>query len=240
MKSHTLLRRSAGDTAGVSADGKDPGSSRGVSAVSRVPVVSSTTPCNRAGSASSAGRKRSRSRRAASGTWSTISRGLRPAQMRAKFSSSAATRSGCGPQLVKTLMLSQFVRQPAAVSFRLPFQAMRSPVRSSTTPAFSWNMPSSLTGLPRASQGTATFTSRQPRATIQASNSRAPEASASGGARGRAAKCASTCRRNSSPRSMASISDRSRVQPTTRRMRPRFRTSPSMPSAARARAPALK
>ena len=169
-----------------------------------------------------------------------MSRGLRPAQMRAKFSSSAATRSGCGPQLVNTLMLSQLVRQPAGVSFRLPFQAMRSPVRSSTTPAFSWNMPSSLTGVPSASQGTATFTSRQPRATIQASNSRAPEASGSGGARGRPARCASTCRRNSSPRSMASTSGRARVQPTRRRMRPRLRTSPSMPRAARARAPAWK
>ena len=46
------------------------------------------------------GMKRIRSRRAASGTSSTITRFDRFAQMRAKLASSSSTRPGSGPQLV--------------------------------------------------------------------------------------------------------------------------------------------
>ena len=122
-----------------------------------------------------AGRKRIRSRRAASGTSITITRFAFPAQIRAKLASSWSTRPGSGPQLVETPMLSQLLRQPAPVSFRLPVHASRSPTRSSTIPVFSWKMAFSAIGVPPASQGTATFTSRNPRATIHASSSTVPQ-----------------------------------------------------------------
>ena len=107
-------------------------------------------------------------------------------------------------------------------------------------PAFSWKMAPSGTGTPSALQGTATFTSKWPRPIIHAKSSKASLASASGGASGNCAKRRSTCSRNASPRSMAAISSASRVQPTKSRMWPSLRTSPSMPRAANAKAPALK
>ncbi len=101
---------------------------------------------------------------------------------------------------------------------RIDVVTFRSPARSATMPAFSWKMPSSGIGRRSASHGTATFTSRWPRATIYASSSSASAAPGSGGASGSSARWRSTRSRNAAPRSMASISAGGRVQPTTRRM----------------------
>ena len=50
-------------------------------------------------------------------------------------------------------MLSQLRRQPAAVSLRLPVQAIRLPARSSTMPAFSWKRAPSGVGRRRVGRG---------------------------------------------------------------------------------------
>ena len=90
------------------------------------------------------------------------------------------------------------------------------------------------------SHGTATFTSKWRLATIQASNSRASADSASGGSSGEAASRSAARFFGSSPRRIAAISFSSRVQPTTSRIVPPFRRSPSIPRAARVSACALK
>ena len=123
MNAHTRLLRSIGGGGGAGTGSGSPGSSGGF-----------TSSFTRSGIPS--GRKRMRSSRTAFGTsmtsrWST---GLD--QSLAKLASSASTRSG-SIQLLNTLMLSQFLSQPPAVSLRLPVHAMRFPARSSMIPVFS-------------------------------------------------------------------------------------------------------
>ena len=104
MKAQTRLLKSpaggsAGNGSGVSA-GDGSGSFAASAAASGASLTDAGSDAFRRAGVSLSGMKRIRSRRAASGTSSTITRFERFAQMRAKPASSSVTRPGSGPQLV--------------------------------------------------------------------------------------------------------------------------------------------
>ena len=158
-----------------------------------------------------------------------------------KDRSSSSTYSTFGVQDLKTVKVSPLFIQPCTVSLTEPVNAMRSPVLSSMMPVFSWKMAVPATGTRVTGwQGTATLTSSMPRATSQARSSSASRSLGDTMSGRLKSALPATTSIMDMPRSIASTSASSRVQPTSSRILPWLRARCSMPRAASARLPARK